>query len=226
METADSKSADKKRYAISTKAYNDFVDRIRDSLEDMYCWACEDALQLLNAAVEYDNDDPIDIMDCEIEAQVAFLMIKPEIKRAIKRSRAARERAARRKSMAAAEAVASVKNVKSTETVEPVEAVAAAPVIENRDAENTDRSAEETLGTEIGRDEKTSGEIEAVQDTPSTPMLSERERWKTQCSADGRQDSDKSASAVVGALADEGLTLSARVSCMNGEDYCGMQVTS
>ena len=35
METTDYKSADKKRYAISTKAYNDFVDRIRDSLEDM-----------------------------------------------------------------------------------------------------------------------------------------------------------------------------------------------
>lgn len=143
METTDYKSADKKRYAISTKAYNDFVDRIRDSLEDMYCWACEDALQLLNAAVEYDNDDPIDIMDCEIEAQVAFLMIKPEIKRAIKRSRAARERAARRKSMAAAEAVASVENVESAVAIEPTEgvasggAVATALVIENRDAENT-----------------------------------------------------------------------------------------
>jgi hypothetical protein len=106
METTDSKSADKKRYAISTKAYNYFVERIRNTLEDMYYCACEEALELLDAAVGYDNDDPIDIMDCEIEAQVAFSMIEPEIERAIKRSQAARERAARRKSMAAAETVA------------------------------------------------------------------------------------------------------------------------
>jgi hypothetical protein len=104
--TKNGNSKHEKRYAISEKAYNDFVERIRNSLEDIYYDAYEDALRLLDAAVEYDNDDLIDIIDCEIEAQVAFLMIKPEIEKAIKRSQTARQRAGRRRKTAKSETVA------------------------------------------------------------------------------------------------------------------------
>lgn len=83
------------KYTVSYKAYDDFVARIQSVLasDDE---ACRQALQLLEASVGYDVK-AIDLDKCSIKAQIAFLMIKPEIDKAIKRSQVARSRTVRRK---------------------------------------------------------------------------------------------------------------------------------
>ncbi len=88
---------------VSVRAYNDFSSRIRSVLE-ADAEACGQAMQLLDASVGYDAGT-IEMENCSMKAQIAFSMIKPEIDKAIERSRAARERAARRKSSAAVEPI-------------------------------------------------------------------------------------------------------------------------
>lgn len=88
---------------VSVRAYNDFSSRIRSVL-GADAEACGQAMQLLDASVGYDAGT-IEMENCSMKAQIAFSMIKPEIDKVIKRSRAARERAARRKSSAAVEPI-------------------------------------------------------------------------------------------------------------------------
>lgn len=98
MKTTDaskSKSKNLRKCAVSTRAYDDFTTRIRSVLSTD-TEACNQALSLLDASVGYDGDT-VRIENCSIKAQIAFSIIKPEIDRAVKRSQAARERAARRK---------------------------------------------------------------------------------------------------------------------------------
>ena len=74
-----------KKYAVSVRAYDDFTSRIRSALATD-ADACRETLQLLETSVGHDVE-AIGIDECSIKAQIAFLMIKPEIEKAIKRSR-------------------------------------------------------------------------------------------------------------------------------------------
>lgn len=81
--------------AISTKAYEDFSSRIKSTLA-FDEKACEDAMVMLFNTL-YGLDPENGIEDCSEMARIAFRMIRPEIEKAMRRSRMARERAQRRK---------------------------------------------------------------------------------------------------------------------------------
>ena len=66
-----------KKYAVSVRAYDDFTSRIRSALATD-ADACRETLQLLETSVGHDVE-AIGIDECSIKAQIAFLMIKPEI---------------------------------------------------------------------------------------------------------------------------------------------------
>lgn len=81
--------------AISTKAYENFSSRIKSTLA-FDEKACEDAMVMLFNTL-YGLDPENGIEDCSEMARIAFRMIRPEIEKAMRRSRMARERAQRRK---------------------------------------------------------------------------------------------------------------------------------
>lgn len=87
---------DWKKIPISRKAYKDFVARIICVLE-----AVTQSQVLVNAAVEmferFLRNEDIDIVGADPAVQIAFLMIRPDIVKAINRSYAARLRASARK---------------------------------------------------------------------------------------------------------------------------------
>lgn len=81
---------------ISQKAYNDFAGRIRQIfIEQMNApGIANDTLGLLD---RYVRGEEVSIGSADRVVQIAFMMIQPEIDRAIARSKAARLRAAVRK---------------------------------------------------------------------------------------------------------------------------------
>ncbi len=81
---------------ISKKAYNDFVGRFHDIFIDLIN-APSIAKEALEAFNRYVRGEEISINKMDRVVQIAFLMIKPEIDKAIARSKAARLRAAARK---------------------------------------------------------------------------------------------------------------------------------
>ncbi len=81
---------------ISKKAYNDFVGRFHDIFIDLIN-APSIAKEALEAFNRYVRGEEISINKMDRVVQIAFLMIKPEIDKAIARSNAARLRAAARK---------------------------------------------------------------------------------------------------------------------------------
>lgn len=83
------------RYSMSEKAYNDFVSRINETLKHDVK-ACQDALSMFFNYINGVEHDPM-LSDSSDVARVAFMMIRPEIDKAMQRSRSARERAERRR---------------------------------------------------------------------------------------------------------------------------------
>ncbi len=81
---------------ISKKAYNDFAERFHDIFINMIN-APSIANEALEAFNRYVRGEEISINKMDRVVQIAFLMIKPEIDKAIARSNAARLRAAARK---------------------------------------------------------------------------------------------------------------------------------
>jgi hypothetical protein len=159
MKTTTSKNGKRiteKRYDISVKAYNDFTSRIRSVLATDKI-ACEQVLQLLEASVGQ-GDKTINIDDCSIKAQIAFSMIKPEIEKAIKRSKTARERAGRKKATAHAEATT------------------ATPPLTMPEKEKTEQDNAANNLTPSSPEVEATPEVEAAPE--STPHLSRRERRK------------------------------------------------
>jgi hypothetical protein len=162
MKTTDTKKGKKKdlkKCAISVKAYNDFTSRIRSAFEYDNLIS-DEVMQMLDLTVGY-SDEPIDLEFCSPEAKIAYLMIKPEIEKAIKRSQAARERAAERKRNAATKAVAADTADNATEQPEEKDA----PI-----------NTQQPLETEIERNEKPSAEVETI--PQATPPLSRSKRRK------------------------------------------------
>lgn len=117
-----------RRCFVSVRAYNDFSSRIRSVL-GADAEACGQAMQLLDASVGYDAGT-IEMENCSMKAQIAFSMIKPEIDKAIERSRAARERAARRKSGAAVETIKADSVMETPEKVPAVRGMVEEPSAE------------------------------------------------------------------------------------------------
>lgn len=98
------KRKNEKKCAISVKAYDEFTTRIRSALEN-HCDACSQTLRLLDSAVGY-SDETINLWHCLEEVRIVYSLLKPEIDKAIKRSKVARERAGRKKRSAIAETIA------------------------------------------------------------------------------------------------------------------------
>lgn len=117
---------------ISKKAYNDFAGRIHDIFIDRLN-APSIADEAREAFDRYVRGEEISIHQMDKIAQIAFLMIKPDIDKAIARSKAARLRAAARKIAKTAKTEAPL--AADTESPTPV---AENPVISNQTAdENT-----------------------------------------------------------------------------------------
>lgn len=85
---------------ISKKAYNDFTERIRQTLS-----ALQQSSDVINEAVSlldrYVKGEGIDLTDADMMVKVALMMLKPEIDKAVRRSSAARERAQLRREKSA-----------------------------------------------------------------------------------------------------------------------------
>lgn len=77
---------------ISKKAYNDFTERIRQTLSALQqpSDVINEAVSLLDRCVKGEG---IDLTDADMMVKVALMMLKPEIDKAVRRSSAARERA-------------------------------------------------------------------------------------------------------------------------------------
>lgn len=85
---------------ISKKAYNDFTERIRQTLS-----ALQQSSDVINEAVSmldrYVKGEGVDLTDADMMVKVALMMLKPEIDKAVRRSSAARERAQLRREKSA-----------------------------------------------------------------------------------------------------------------------------
>ncbi len=85
---------------ISNKAYNDFTERIRQTLS-----ALQQSSDVINEAVSlldrYVKGEGVDLTDADMMVKVALMMLKPEIDKAVRRSSAARERAQLRREKSA-----------------------------------------------------------------------------------------------------------------------------
>lgn len=114
---------------ISKKAYNDFAGRIHDIFIDRLN-APSIADEALEAFDHYVRGEEISIHQMDKIVQIAFLMIKPDIDKAIARSKAARLRAAARK-------IAKTEALSAADTESPTH-IAENPIISNQAAdENT-----------------------------------------------------------------------------------------
>lgn len=123
-----------KTILISKKAYNDFTGRIREIFTS-HINAPSIAAETLGAFDRYVRGEEISIPQMDRVTQIAFLMIRPDIDKAIARSKAARLRAAARK-MSKTALVETVQTAPA-ETIEPEAPSAAdnespAPLTENR----------------------------------------------------------------------------------------------
>lgn len=85
---------------ISKKAYNDFTERIHQTLS-----ALQQSSDVINEAVSlldrYVKGEGVDLTDADMMVKVALMMLKPEIDKAVRRSSAARERAQLRREKSA-----------------------------------------------------------------------------------------------------------------------------
>lgn len=85
---------------ISKKAYNDFTERIHQTLS-----ALQQSSDVINEAVRlldrYVKGEGVDLTDADMMVKVALMMLKPEIDKAVRRSSAARERAQLRREKSA-----------------------------------------------------------------------------------------------------------------------------
>ncbi len=159
------KRKNEKKCAISVKAYDEFTSRIRSALES-HCDACSQVLRLLDSAVGY-SDETINLWQCYEEARIVYSLLKPEIDKAIKRSKVARERAGRKKRSAIAETIA-------VDTVTPM------PEEENAgdDCDMEQPSAVEDVAPEQALVPEQAPEQvpEQEQEPMPTPQLSRRKR--------------------------------------------------
>ncbi len=159
------KRKNEKKCAISVKAYDEFTSRIRSALEN-HSDACSQVLRLLDSAVGY-SDETINLWQCYEEARIVYSLLKPEIDKAKKRSKVARERAGRKKRSAIAETIV-------TDNVMPI------PEEENAgdDSDMEQPSAVEDVAPEqvVDATPEQAPEPEQEQEPMPTPQLSRRKR--------------------------------------------------
>lgn len=151
---------------ISKKAYDDFTGRIRHIfIEQMD--APTIAKEVLTLLDRYVKGEEVAIGAADRVVQIAFMMIQPEIDRAIARSKAARLRAAIRK-MNRAQAASSV----PTQEMQPDSVTAA----EASDFVAVQKATERSNCIEAQNEIEQPSEVEAQEETARPVMMNRRAR--------------------------------------------------